>query len=128
MTVSAYHGPIYEFATKAFADFMANSLPPALSCAGDPQCRIHLFVHLMPDGVYTRRIMVESEPGEALINVLVEASYQLFEGDTHYHVRRIGAVPRDKATEGLPAILPVAFDEIMAWHTSHNSIWEDGDD
>ncbi len=122
---TAYHGPVYEFANNAFNDFMANKLPQAQALFSDPNQRIYFFCHLMPDGLYTRRLIVASEPGEAMVRVCIEASYQLFEGDVHYHVRRIGTIPREKASEELSALLPTAFERLMAWNSTHQSIYED---
>jgi len=125
MVAATYHGPVYDFATRAFEDFRENSLTPALPQIGDPTNQVYLFCHLMPDGLYGRRLMVVSEPGEDLVRVYVEASYDLFEGDTHYHVRRIGDMPRNRAAQDLPGLLQTAFTELMAWNSSHQSIWEE---
>jgi hypothetical protein len=114
---------ISDFARGAFQSFLANELTPALPEISNPANRVYLYCHLRPEGEPTRRLLVVSEPGEVVVRVCIEASYQLFDGDTHYHVRRIGSTSREN-TAGIEPLLHSAYEELLAWRPTHESIWE----
>ncbi|MEI6045940.1 MAG: hypothetical protein WCS37_16445 [Chloroflexota bacterium] len=117
--------PTSEFAEKAFQNFLAAELIRSLPRISAPNDRVYLYCHLVPEGEPSRRLLVVSEPEEKVVRVCVEATYELFEGDVHYHVRRIGTAPREQADEKqLEGLLQTAYSELMAWHPTHESIWE----
>ncbi len=119
-------GRMFEFGRQAFNEFMEGSLPLALAELSEPLRRVYYYTHLMPpDSFYTRRLLVISEPGEAVVKVFIEASYEFFEGDVHYYVRQVGTVSRQQAEPELRQLLTAAFEQLMAWQSSHESIWEE---
>lgn len=124
VAVSANNGTIPDFAEIAFQNFLANELAQAKSTFDNPANRVYLYCHLVPEGERTRRLLVVSETGESVVRVCIEASYELFEGDTHYYVRRVGTTPREEAAEGIEPLLHTAFAELVAWRPTHENIWE----
>ncbi len=114
-----------NFGENAFQTFLNDVLPEALISLADPTMGVDLHCKIVPPGKPGRRLLVESDPGEGQVRVIVEATYEVFEGDTHYHVQRIGAVDRTKAGEELEPLLKKAFANISTWNPNHDSVWED---
>ncbi|NWJ45600.1 MAG: hypothetical protein HXX08_06955 [Chloroflexi bacterium] len=71
-----------------------------------------------------RRIMIVADANEDLVRICIEASYELYEGDTHFFVERIGTSNRSEARERVPNLMQRAYDRLITWKPSHDNIWD----
>ena len=111
-------------AETALDNFLGGEIQDAQSLFQDFSTRIYLFCYLDQAENTGRRILVCSEVNEKEVRVCIEAAYNLFAGDTNYHVERIGTTPREGATLDLPRLLQQAYDKLIKWKPTHENIWD----
>ncbi len=111
-------------AENALENFINREIADATPHMRNQAAAIYLFCRL-DEAEYTgRRIIVVSDSGQEYVRVCIEASYELFAGDTHYHVKRIGTADRATGLQELPAVIRKAYAELIAWKPTHEFIWD----
>ena len=111
-------------AENALDNFISGDIRDAQTHFRDLATSIYLFCRL-DEAEYTgRRILVVSEVNEKELRICIEAAYNLFDGDTNYHVERIGTVEREMAWSELPQMLQKAYDKLIMWKPTHENIWD----
>ncbi len=107
---------------QAFQSFLDNELSQALDSFDENNTAVYTFSHLGGPDEPSRRVLVVIDSRTEMIFVSVEAAYQLFDGDNHYHVHQVGAVSQAEAVEKLRPLVEEAYRQIMAWKPSFESI------
>jgi hypothetical protein len=113
-----------DLAENAFEHFINSELAPASLRFGNSEAEIYMYCHLAPEGEPSRRLLVVTDKQSAIIRVCIEAAYELFAGDIHHYVNRVGTVNRDEADEKLIPLVREAYDRLIAWKPSHENIWD----
>lgn len=111
-----------EFAEHAITDFLANEV--AATPFTNAEEGFYLYCHCAPEDAPTRRVLVVTDRYSEIVRVCIEAAYELFAGDTHYHVRRIGTVTREQVETQIEPLVRQAFSELVAWKPTHENIWD----
>lgn len=111
-------------AVDALDNFISGDIRDAQSHFQDLNTSIYLFCRLDQAEYLGRRILVCSEVKEKVLRICIEAAYNLFDGDVHYHVERIGTVDRNRAWAELPQMLQLAYDKLIMWKPTHENIWD----
>ena len=99
-------------------------LQSAQSRFDDSEAEVYMYCHLMPEGEPSRRVLVVVDKLSPLVRVCIEAAYELFAGDVHHFVQRIGTVNRDETATQLAPLVQQAYDRLLAWRPTHESIWD----
>src|SRR5436305_12760798 len=86
---------ISQAAQEIFDRFVDTKLPEALSSFGNNETAIYIYCHLTLPNEPGRRLLVVTDG--PVVRVCIEATYELFEGDVHYWVQRVGSVSREEA-------------------------------
>ncbi len=113
-----------HLAADSLDKFLQTELVEAAPRFATNDSEIYMFCHLAPEGEMSRRMMVVSDFGSPVVRVCIEAAYELFEGDVHHFVQRIGTVNRDEVAIGLEPLVRQAYDRLMAWKPTHENIWD----
>jgi|GEM_PF-1869955 len=111
-------------AESALETFINTDLKDALGHINNISASVYLYCCLDNVQHAGRRILVVSASNEEVVRVCIEAAYELFEGDTHYYVARIGTADRDKAGAEVPALLRKAYESLVNWKPTHENIWD----
>lgn len=109
-----------ELAALAIERFINIDLVEAAPGFSNPESEIYLYCPLAPDDELSRRVMIISDRNSPVIRVCIEAIYELFEGDVHHYVQRIGTVNRDEAATGLTPLVRQAYERLLDW----KPIWD----
>ena len=108
----------------AFHTFVNEELTPAINRFASEEATVYIYCHSTKPTEPSRRVLVVTEANSATITVCIEAAYQLFEGDIHHYVRRIGAIPCAEARAKLQPLLWEAYEIVMAWKPTFADIEE----
>jgi hypothetical protein len=111
-------------AESALDIFINGDLQGALEHIRNLNASVYLSCRLDSSAYNGRRLLVVADANQDLVRVCVEAAYELFEGDTHYHVERIGTSSRSGARDELPRLLHQAYDRLISWKPTHENIWD----
>ena len=109
-----------ELAALAIEGFINKDLTEAAPYFNDPETEIYLACLLAPDDEMGRRVVVVSDQHSTVIRVCIAAIYELFEGDVHHFVQRIGTVNRDEAATALTPLVRQAYQRLIDW----KPIWD----
>jgi hypothetical protein len=101
--------------SQAFQTFVEEDLAPALNRFDCEEAAVYIYCHPTKPTEPSRRVLVVTEANSAMITVCIEAAYQLFEGDIHHYVRRIGMIPCAEAAGKLRPLLWEAYEIVMSW-------------
>jgi hypothetical protein len=71
-----------------------------------------------------RLVLISSEASESYLQVYIEICYELYQGDFHFKVRKVGSVERNRASDELAPLLRLAFMEALMWRPTSENIWE----
>lgn len=107
---------------QAFHSFINEELNPALNRLDCEEATVYIYCHETKPTEPSRRVLVVTEANSAMITVCIEAAYQLFEGDIHHYVRRIGTIACAEAEAKLRPLLWEAYEIVMAWKPSFTDI------
>lgn len=110
--------------TRAFQDFICLELQHSLGSFQDRQAAVYIYCQVNSPDFPGRRVLAVTEAYSTKIQVSVEASYQVFDGDTHYVVRLIGSVERSQAAEHLLPLLLEAYETAVTWKPAFSDIEE----
>ena len=110
-------------AVRSLSLFLGE-LALAQPCFDDNEADVYMSCHLVAEGEPSRRVLVVSDKHSPIVRVCIEAAYELFEGDIHHHVQRIGTVNRDETGTKLVPLVREAYDRLMAWKPTHENIWD----
>jgi hypothetical protein len=102
--------------TPEFQEFLNVDLTLALGRLenDEPVCFVYTQSGTMHEPV--RRVLVIREAGATdYLTVSIEAAYELFEGDYHHIVRRIGTYRRGEPVAHLREIVEQAYETVMLW-------------
>lgn len=113
-----------DAATQVFNDFMTCEVPGMMEQLAKPD-ELHFFYCSFngPDEL-SRRVLVVADASSPIVRVCIEAAYELFEGDIHYKVERIGTVDRSQLRSDFVPLLERAFDKLYNWRPTHDNIWD----
>jgi hypothetical protein len=111
-----------EYAECALEDFLAQAVADAPF--EDYEAGIYVYCQCAPEGELPRRVLVVCDKYTQPVRVCIEAAYELFQGDIHYHVKRINTVNRENVRIELEPLIRRAFAELMAWKPTHENIWD----
>lgn len=109
-----------DLAALAIERFINVDLIEAAPRFSDIETEIYMYCPLAPNDELSRRVMVVSDQRSPVIRVCIEATYELFEGDVHHFVQRIGTVNRDEAATNLAPLVRQAYDRLVDW----KPIWD----
>ena len=109
-----------ELAALAIERFISIDLIEAAPGFSDLETEIYIYCPLAPDDELSRRVMVVSDRNSPVIRVCIEAAYELFEGDVHHFVQRIGTIHRDEAANDLTPLVRQAYERLLDWRP----IWD----
>ncbi len=111
-------------ATQVFNDFMTYEVPGIVEQLANVN-DLHFFCCSFngPDEL-SRRVLVVADASSPIVRVCIEAAYELFEGDIHYKVERIGTVDRSQLRTDFLPLLERAFDKLYIWRPTHDNIWD----
>src|SRR4051812_16095711 len=98
---------------EAFDAFIHNELGQALERFDHQEVEVYIYCHLTQPSEPSRRVLVVTEANSAKIAVCIEAAYELFKGDMHHYVRRIGMVDRAEAAAKLEPLVREAYEIIL---------------
>ncbi len=113
-----------ELAARSFEQFLYNELAQATPRFGDSEAEIYVYCHLAPEGEPSRRVLIVTDRRSPIVRVCIEAAYELFEGDVHHYVQRIGTVNRDETATKLIPLVREAYERLMAWKPTNENIWD----
>ncbi|HEX2916200.1 MAG TPA: hypothetical protein VH186_35900 [Chloroflexia bacterium] len=113
-----------EMAELAFNHFMQTVLDEGARRFSDYESGIYMYCQLAPEDEAGRRVLVVSERYSQVVRVCIEAAYELFEGDVHHYVQRIGTVERETVSSNLEPLMRQAYNSLMAWKPTHENIWD----
>lgn len=108
----------------AFQTFVDEKFGRSLDRFDCEDPAVYIYCHLTKPTEPSRRVLVVTETNTAMITVCIEVTYQLFEGDIHHYVRRIGAIPCTEATGKLRPLLWEAYEIVMSWKPTFADIEE----
>jgi hypothetical protein len=90
------------------------------------EARQELECSLEPAQAPDRHLLVVSNRGDDMVQVFIEAPYEIFEGDTRYYVHREGNLNPDEAETWLTELLHSAFQRLLEWNaTKEKSIYKE---
>ncbi len=110
-------------AQRNFEQFL-NDLAAASSRFADNEAEIYMFCHLAPENEPGRRVLVVTDKHSPIVRVCIEAAYELFAGDIHHYVQRIGTVERQETRTKLVPLVREAYERLMSWKPTHENIWD----
>src|SRR4051812_23054672 len=67
-----------------------------------------------------RRLLLSYDATQAVVTISCEIAYQLFDGDTHFFVKKAGTVTPAEFGKPLSAIVTAALQELSAWKPSYD--------
>jgi hypothetical protein len=111
-------------AENALDHFITGELCDTMGHIRQMNASIYLSCRLDASEHKGRRIMVVADANQDLVRVCIEATYELFEGDTHYFVERIGTSNRAEASDKVPGLVQKAYDRLITWKPTHANIWD----
>jgi hypothetical protein len=110
--------------TQAFQEFISLELQHAQGSFQDRKAAVYIYCQVNNPDVPGRRVLAVAEAYSPKIEVSVEAAYQVFDGDTHYVVREIGAVERFQAAGQLLPLVLEAYETATTWKPTFSDIGE----
>ena len=66
-----------------------------------------------------RRLLLNFDENQPMFTVSFEVSYQLFEGDAHFFVKKVGTVNPTEIGTHLPGIVANALEQVSSWKPSY---------
>ncbi len=66
-----------------------------------------------------RRLLLNYDAAQTVVTISFEVVYQLFDGDTHFFVKKAGTVTSAEFGNPLSAIVTAALQELTAWKPSY---------
>lgn len=114
-----------QLAARAFDLFVHTELAQAAARFENSEAEIYIYCHLAPEGEPTRRLLVVTDKHSQVVRVCIEAAYELFAGEVHHHVERVGTVNRSDMNTDLENLVREAYQRLIAWKPTHDNIWDD---
>ena len=105
---------------QIFQDFQNEQLCP--QSFNPSEASVHVACCLNQPEEPSRRVLVSTEPNNPKIEVSIEATYELFEGDFHYCVIQVGQIKREEVAEKLQLLVSRAAEMAMAWQPNFATI------
>ena len=66
-----------------------------------------------------RRLLLNYDANRSEFTVSFEIAYQLFEGDTHFFVKKVGTLSPAEIGNCLPGIVTKALEQVNSWKPSY---------
>lgn len=66
-----------------------------------------------------RRLLLSYDAAQSCVTISFEVAYQLFDGDTHFFVKKAGTATPAEFGKPLSAIVTAALQELTAWKPSY---------
>lgn len=108
--------------SNTFEDFIEYELTRALERFDQEEAAVYIYCHQARPYEPSRRVLVVTEADSATITVCIETAYELFAGDIHHCVRRIGTINRAEVTEKLLPLVYEAYEIVLAWKPTFANI------